>query len=147
MKKYLFLLFEEFLDLVVGNDAFLEHVSTGLVRLDHLDALRKVLTRAGFQCCDYFLCHRASKLFNFTVNGDLLQERIVLFTLQTVGGVLFVFRRDVTGHSRNSALFLFGAFENDLNPVAFLCHLLLRCFSKRTWVRQPRAERLQDPSC
>ena len=57
------------------------------------------------------------------MNGDLLQERIVLFTLQTVGGVLFVFRRDVTGHSRNSALFLFGAFENDLNPVAFLCHL------------------------
>ena len=63
--KILFLLFEEFLDLVVGNDAFLEHVSTGLVRLDHLDALRKVLTRAGFQCCDYFL---AIELQNYLIS-------------------------------------------------------------------------------
>lgn len=56
----LFLLLEEIFYVVVGNNAFLEHVSTGLLRFDHLDALRKVLTRAGFQCCDYFLCHRAS---------------------------------------------------------------------------------------
>lgn len=57
--KYLFLLFEEFFDLVVCDDALFEHVCSGFLRLDHLDALRKVLTRAGFQCCDYFLCHKA----------------------------------------------------------------------------------------
>ena len=56
--KYLFLLFcEEILDLFVGNDTFLEHVGSGLLRLDHLDALGEVLARAGLQCSDYFLCH------------------------------------------------------------------------------------------
>ena len=57
--KILFLLVEELFDLVVGNDALFEHVCSGLVRLDHLDALGELLTRAGFQCCDYFLCHKA----------------------------------------------------------------------------------------
>mgnify|MGYP000472579372 FL=1 len=57
--KYLLLLLEEIFDLVVGNDAFLEHIGAGLLRLDHLDTLGKLLTRAGFQCCDYFLCHSA----------------------------------------------------------------------------------------
>ena len=58
--KILISLLEESLYLVVGDDAFLEHVGTGLLRLDHLDALGELLTRAGFQCCDYFLCHNAS---------------------------------------------------------------------------------------
>lgn len=145
--KYLFLLVEEIFYLVVGDNTFLEHIGAGLVRLDHLDALGELLTRAGFQCCDYFLCHRASLLFDFTVNGNPLEERIVLLTLQTIGGVFLVLGGDVTGHSRNAALFLFGALEDDLNSVAFLCHWLLVVFSTRFWVRQLRAGRLQDPSC
>ena len=59
LSKYLFLLVEEVFDLVVGNDALLEHIGARLLRLDHLDALGELLTRAGFQCCDYFLCHTA----------------------------------------------------------------------------------------
>lgn len=122
--KILFLLFcEEILDLVVGNDTLLEHVGTGLLRFDHLDALGEVLTRAGFQCCDYFLCHGALKLFDFTVKSYPLEERIVLLALQTVGGVLLVLGGDVTRHAGYAALLLFGAFENDLHSVAFLCHL------------------------
>ena len=34
--------------------------------IDHFDALGKLLARAGFQGCDYFLCHNA-RLFDFTV--------------------------------------------------------------------------------
>ena len=52
--KYLFLLLEESFYLVVGDDAFLEHVGTGLLRLDHLDALGELLTRAGFQVATTF---------------------------------------------------------------------------------------------
>lgn len=121
--KILFLLLsEEILDLVVGNDTLLEHVGTGLIRFDHLDALGEVLTRAGFQCCDYFLCHGALKLFDFTVKGDAFEERVVLAAFQTVGGVLLVLGGDVTRHAGYTALFLFGAFEDDLNSVAFLSH-------------------------
>ncbi len=81
--------------------------------------------RTGFQRCDYFLCHIALKLFDFTMNGHLLQERVVFLALQTVGGVFLVLGRDVAGHSRNTASFLFRAFENHLHSVAFLCHLSL----------------------
>ena len=52
--------------MIVGDDTLLEHISAGLLRLDHLDALGKLLTVAGLQGCDYFLCHNA-RLFNFTV--------------------------------------------------------------------------------
>ena len=40
-------------------------------------------------------------------------------------GVFFLFLVDVAGHSRNTASFLFRAFENHLHSVAFLCHLSL----------------------
>lgn len=55
----LLLFCEEILYLVVGDDALLEDVGAGLLRLDHLDALGELLARAGLQRCDYFLCHRA----------------------------------------------------------------------------------------
>lgn len=66
VSERLLLLCEELLYLLVGNDTLLEHISAGLLRLDHLDALGKLLTVAGLQGCDYFLCHNA-RLFNFTV--------------------------------------------------------------------------------
>ena len=52
-------LFHKLLNLVVRNDCLLENVGTGLLRLNHLDALGKLLTNAGFQGCDYFLCHNS----------------------------------------------------------------------------------------
>ena len=67
---------------------------------------RQLFARTGFQRCDYFLCHIALKLFDFTMNGHLLQERVVFLALQTVGGVFLVLGRDVAGHSRNTASFL-----------------------------------------
>ena len=123
LKILLLLVCEEFFHLFVGYDTLLEHVGAGFLRLDHLDALGEVLTRAGFQCCDYFLCHGALKLFDFTVNGDALEERVVLLALQAVGGVLLVLGGDVTGHACDTALFLLGTFEDDLNSIAFLCHV------------------------
>ena len=48
----LFLLREELLYMVVGNDTLLEHIGAGLLRLDQFDALGKQLSRAGFQFCD-----------------------------------------------------------------------------------------------
>ena len=58
------------------------------------------------------------------MNSNLLQEGIVLATLEPVGSVFLVLGGNVTGHSGNTALFLLGAFEDDLHPVSFsfLCH-------------------------
>jgi hypothetical protein len=122
---HLFLLGEKVFHLVVGDDALFEDVCTGFVGFHHFDTFGELFARTGFQRCDYFLCHIALKLFDFTMNGHLLQERIVLLALQTVGGVFLVLGRDVAGHSRNTASFLFRAFENHLHSVAFLCHLSL----------------------
>ena len=58
------------------------------------------------------------------MNRYLVKVRIVLLELQPFGGVLSVLGGNVSGHSRYTALFLFGALEDDLHPVAFsfLCH-------------------------
>lgn len=58
------------------------------------------------------------------MNGHLVQVGIVFLTLQTLGGVLFVLGGDIAGDTGHAALTLFGAFQNDLNPVTFcfLCH-------------------------
>ena len=62
------------------------------------------------------------------MKGNALEERIVLATLQTLGRILLVFGGDITGHTRNTALFLLSAFEDNLNAIAFLCHVLLDDF-------------------
>ena len=58
------------------------------------------------------------------MNGHLVQVGFVFLTLKTHGGVLFVLGGDIAGDAGDTALALFGAFENDLNPVTFcfLCH-------------------------
>ena len=58
------------------------------------------------------------------MNGDLLQEGVVLLALETLGSVLPVLGGDVTGDSGYAAGFLLGALEDDLHPVSFcfLCH-------------------------
>jgi len=99
--------------------ALFEDVCTGFVGFHHFDTFGELFARTGFQRCDYFLCHIALKLFDFTMNGHLLQERVVFLALQTVGGVFLVLGRDVAGHSRNTASFLFRAFENHLYSVTF----------------------------
>ena len=122
----LLLFCEEILYLVVGDNALLEDVGAGLLRLDHLDALRKLLTGTGFQRCNYFLCHIALKLFDFTVYGYSLQVRIVLLALQTIRGVLLVLGGDVARHACYAALLLLGALQYHLHSVAFLCHFSAR---------------------
>ncbi len=125
LRKNLFLL-PKFGDLVVGQYFFLESVRAGFVALDHLNALRKVLTRTCcFECCNYFLCHVGvllKKLLDFTMNGHLLQIRIVFAAFEPFGCVLLVLGGDVAGHPRDAAFTLFGTFQNDLNPYFFLCH-------------------------
>jgi hypothetical protein len=65
------------------------------------------------------------KLFNFFMQRYFTQERIVLFPLNTGRCVLPVFGGDIPGHAGNTAVFLLGAFQNNLDSIgAFLCHRL-----------------------
>jgi hypothetical protein len=66
----------------------------------------------------------SKSLFNLTVEGYFLEVRVVLHTLQAVGGVLLVLGGDVTGHTGNTASLLLCALQDDLHPVSFLflCH-------------------------
>ena len=50
-------LFEEILNLVGGEDGFLEGVGIGLGRADHADYLSVAFTGSGFQGSNNFLCH------------------------------------------------------------------------------------------
>ena len=138
---------EEILNLFVGNDLGLECVSAGLFGFNHLNTLGKRFTSAGFECCDYFLCHD-STLFDFAVNGYSFQDRVVLLAFHPVGGVLFVLGGDVARHARHPALFLFDALEDHLHPVTFFCHdvsgLLINTLSG---VRQLPSGQLTDLFC
>ena len=53
------LLFHKLCYLVVWKNCLLENVSTGLLRLNHLDALGKLLTYTCSKGCDCFLCHNS----------------------------------------------------------------------------------------
>ena len=56
------------------------------------------------------------------MNRYLLEDRVVLFLLDTIRRILLVLRCDVTRSSRKSAVFVLGAFQDHLNAVAFLSH-------------------------
>ena len=58
------------------------------------------------------------------MDGNFLQEGIVLLALKTLGSVLLVLGSDVAGNTRNTAGLLLSALEDDLHPVSFcfLCH-------------------------
>ena len=58
------------------------------------------------------------------MNGNLLQDRIVLLPFKTLRGVLLILCGDVAGHPWNAAGLLLCALEDDLHPVSFrfLCH-------------------------
>lgn len=134
---HLFLLGEKVFHLVVGDDALFEDVCTGFVGFHHFDTFGELFARTGFQRCDYFLCH-GSSLFNFSVNGYPLENRIVLLALHSVGRVFLVLGRDVPRHAGQTAFLLFRAFENHLDPIAFLCHFGF-CLRINTaiWERRP----------
>lgn len=51
------------------------------------------------------------------------QERIVFLPFDTRRRIFPVFRGDVPGHAGYTAVFLLGAFQNNLDSIgAFLCH-------------------------
>jgi hypothetical protein len=52
-----------------------------------------------------------------------LHNGVKLFQLNPVGGILFILGGNVPAGSREPGRFMFGAFENDLNPVFFLRHV------------------------
>jgi hypothetical protein len=56
------------------------------------------------------------------MNSVLFQNRIVLLQLQSLRRVLAVLGGDVAAHPRLTCGLMLGAFQNNLNPVAFLCH-------------------------
>ena len=62
-------------------------------------------------------------LLDLLVNGVALEVRVVLLEFHALARVLLVLGRDIPGNAGNTAFSLFGAFEDDLNPVAFLCHI------------------------
>lgn len=52
-----------------------------------------------------------------------LEERIVFLPFDTGRRIFPVFRGDVPGHAGYTAVFLLGAFQNNLDSIgAFLCH-------------------------
>jgi hypothetical protein len=56
------------------------------------------------------------------VQRYLLHEGVVLFALDTSGGVFAILGRDVPRNTRNARRSLLGAFQNYLNSITFLSH-------------------------
>lgn len=56
------------------------------------------------------------------MNRHLLEDGVELFHFQTIGRILLVLRGDVTRSAGLTAGLVFGALEDDLNAIAFLCH-------------------------
>lgn len=58
------------------------------------------------------------------MNSHFLQEGIVLLPFETLRCILLVLGSDIARHAGHSARLLLGAFEDDLNSIAFrfLCH-------------------------
>ena len=61
-------------------------------------------------------------LFNFFMNGVLLQVRVVFLQLDPFRGVFLILGTDVTAGTRNTGRFLLRALQNYLYPASFLCH-------------------------
>ena len=118
------LLSENFVYFVIGYHFFLEHISSCLGRLYNFNHLGIGTTLTFLYGCDGFLCH-GFLLFNFFVNGYSSQNGVVFFQLQTLSGVFSVFGGNITRHTGQTTIFLFGAFENYLYSITFcfLCHV------------------------
>ena len=70
-------------------------------------------------------------LLDLFVQRNFLQERIVLLPFDPGRRIFPVLRRDVPGHAGNTAVFLLGALQNNLDSIgAFLCHCLVRFLDK-----------------
>jgi len=63
-------------------------------------------------------------LLDFAMNGVFAHDRVVFFQLHAVGRVFAVFLRHITRGTRQTAGFMLGAFQYDLDAIAFafLCH-------------------------
>ena len=64
-------------------------------------------------------------LLDFLVNRHALEDGVVLLQLKTFRSILAILGGDVTAGTGHTTIFVFGAFENDLNAVSFnfLCHV------------------------
>ena len=74
------------------------------------------------------------------MNGYTLEDGVVFLQLQTLGGVLAVFGGDVARGSGKSALFHFGALEDDLHSIAFSffsSHIVVNGFLLLVVIRLP----------
>lgn len=74
------------------------------------------------------------------MNGHATQDGIIFLQLQTVGSVLAVFGGDVARGSGKSALFHFGALEDDLHSIAFSffsSHIVVNGFLLLVVIRLP----------
>ena len=115
--------------MVRKNYVLLEGIRVSFGRANHTDDFGVALTSSGLQGCNNFLCHRSISplLFDFFMYGHLLQVRVVLLELQTLGGILFIFGGDIAAHARNTTIFLLGALEDHLHSSVFilLCHFSL----------------------
>jgi len=104
------------------NDFFLELVRSRLCILHHLDDLGKFFSFTRFECCDNFLCHDASPLFDFFMHCHLLKNRIVLLQFKTLSRIFLILRRNVTRGAGHACSLMLCTFQDDLDPVAFLSH-------------------------
>jgi hypothetical protein len=120
----------------VVHDLFPEIVRSGLWRLHHLYHLGEIVSFSGFERCYYFLCHLVfvftgyrcllpavgSWLLNFLVECHAAKDRIEFLQLYPFAGVLLVLGSDITGSSRLAAVFVLGALQYHLYPIASFCH-------------------------
>jgi hypothetical protein len=63
-------------------------------------------------------------LLDFFMNRHLFQDGIEFFQLQALRSVFLVFGRNVPAGTWLTAGFMFCAFQDYLDPIAFLCHNL-----------------------
>jgi hypothetical protein len=75
------------------------------------------------------------------MNRVLLQYRVVLFQLQALRSVFLVLGGDVTAGAGLSTVFVFSAFQDNLNTISFLGHflknLMFRSFRRRLSALSP----------
>ena len=56
------------------------------------------------------------------MNSHFLKDRVEFLQFEPVRAILFIFRGDIPRGTRLARVFMLRAFQNNLYPIAFLCH-------------------------
>ena len=114
------LLIEKIVYLFWSHHLFHECIGTCFWRPDHFNSFGQSLW-SGLHWSYWFLCHD-SLLFYFFMNRHLFQNGIEFLQLHSIRCILFILGSDISWSTWLSAILMFGALQNHLNPISFLCH-------------------------